>query len=706
MEDNVSKIKDRLDVVDVLSSYMKLQKAGINYKGRCPFHNEKTPSFFVSPERQIWHCFGCAKGGDMFEFVKEIESVDFPEALKILANRAGIELEQYKPRPGESVDTKQRLMAVVELACKFFEKQFQSTLGKEALAYLHDRGLTDETIKEFRLGFAPDDWESLSQFLLSRGYTEKEIVDAGMAIFRRSRSFGEAGVSSESASVANEVGRVASDSEGPSKNGIYDRFRSRIMFPIFEVNGEVVGFTGRTFESPKVNSGEVQLDREAGSMAKYVNTPQTLIYDKSRVLYGLSKAKLEIKKADRCILVEGNMDALMSFQAGVRNVVASSGTALTPTHLRLLQRYTKNLGFCFDTDQAGAMATRRGIGLALAQQFNIQVLEINDSECKDPADYVKKYASLPAGRDHHPWVDVAASAKPVIDYYFDRARSSYNPTSAQSKSEIIAAVAPFVKRLSAHVERAHWIAQLAALLRVPEPAIAADIASFKDDLDAYINRAGEETGEPAAKPKVAVAQQPLDAIHEMLLSVVLKNPSAIREQVLTLPEHVLDERVLGMMRAIVQEDPFEFSTFVARYSGEDAMQLEFAHLRSQELWSDFTDENLPVEFHNLVTLLRRRAIQARLAALQFDVKEAEAAKDASRLAQLAGEFNELARQLITTHHPYGPEEKQKQEKPETKAESKTNLEQKTQGQSQTETVEEELRESEDLSFERSGYGEE
>lgn len=632
MEDNVSKVKDRLDVVDVLSSYMKLQKAGINYKGRCPFHSEKTPSFFVSPERQIWHCFGCSKGGDMFEFVKEIESVDFPEALKILASRAGIELEQYKPKPGESADIKQRLLAVVELATKFFEKQFQSTLGKEALAYLYNRGLTDETIKEFRLGFAPDDWEALSQFLLGRGYSEKEIVDAGMAIQRPAER----------------------------QKGIYDRFRSRIMFPIFEVNGQVVGFTGRTFESPKLNSGEVRLDQPVSSMAKYVNTPQTLVYDKSRVLYGLSKAKLEIKKSDRCVLVEGNMDALMSFQAGVRNVVASSGTALTPTHLRLLQRYTKNLGFCFDTDQAGAMATRRGIGLALAQQFNIQIVGLgNDPEIKDPADYVKKHGSK--------WSEVVAGAKPVVEYYFDLARSSYNPTSAESKSQIIAAVAPFVKRLPAQVERAHWVAQLASLLRVPEPAIAADINAYKDDLDSYISRGGEgEEQKLPVSPKATKNQEPLDAVHEMLLSVVLKNPAAVRDQVLGLSENLLEPRVFAMMRDIVQENPFEFKDFVARFSGEEAMRLEFAHLRSQELWQEFTDRDLPVEFHNLITLVRRRNIQGRLASLQFDVKEAEAAKDSSRLAQLAGEFKELARQLIITHNPYASEEKQNQGQKESK----------------------------------------
>ena len=627
MEDNVSKIKDRLDVVEVLSGYMKLQKAGINYKGRCPFHNEKTPSFFVSPERQIWHCFGCAKGGDMFEFVKEIESVEFREALKILASKAGIELEQFQPKPGESVDAKQKLYEITELATKFFEKQFQSSSGKEALAYLRERGLTDATIAEFRLGWAPNDWESLSVYLQTQGYQEKDIVEAGMAIKRSAES---------------------------GREGIYDRFRSRIMFPIFEVAGQVVGFTARVFEPSSAKSGQLGLAKSGESMAKYVNTPQTLIYDKSRVLYGLSKAKIDIKKSDRCILVEGNMDALMSYQVGVRNVVASSGTALTPAHLRLLQRYTKNLGFCFDMDQAGAMATRRGIGLALAQQFNISILEIKDPECKDPADYIRKYARLSDGQGPK-WSEVADGAKPVIDYYFDRARSSYNPTSVESKKQIISAVAPFVKRLAGNVEKAHWVAQLASLLRVPESAISSDIATFKDDLDAYAHEA--VISNTSASVQAVAPREAPDVINEMILSLVLKAPTLLRDEIMAIPNDLVDDRIMNIIRQVVDSESFEFKTFVARFSGEEALQLEFAHLRAQELWQGFDDETLKIEFHNVINTARRRLINARLTNLQFDVKEAEANKDQNRLAQLAGEFNELARQLILTHHPYGSKEK-------------------------------------------------
>src|SRR3989344_919732 len=408
----------------------------MNFKARCPFHNEKTPSFVVSPERQVWHCFGCSKGGDMFGFVKEIEGVEFIDALRVLAAKAGIELRSFDPAVK---DDKVRLYEVCESATKFFEKQFLSNAGKRALEYLQGRGVDDNTVKEFRLGFAPNDWNALGTFLRDCGYSENETVEAGLAIKRNDGS------------------------------GAYDRFRSRIMFPISDLNGQVAGFTGRIFESD---------DKEA---AKYINTPQTRIYDKGRILYGLDKAKMDIKRADQCVLVEGNMDALMSHQAGVKNVVASSGTALTPTHLKLLQRYTTNLDFCLDTDQAGVMATKRGIGLALAQNFSVKIISVEDEECKDPADYVKKHGEK--------WGHIAQAAKPVVEFYFDKARQSYNPASAESKKSMILALAPFVKRLVSSVEKSHWVSQLALLLRTNEDAVRKDIEITKDELDMYSREA-------------------------------------------------------------------------------------------------------------------------------------------------------------------------------------------------------------------------
>src|SRR3989344_1869094 len=286
MDDNISKIKDKVDVVDLVQSYVKLQKAGVNYKARCPFHNEKSGSFFVSPERQISHCFGCGLGGDIFGFIKQIEGVEFPEALRILATRAGVELSTWKPNP-EYQNAKTRLLEISELAAKFFGKQLhESITGKKALAYLKDRGLTDESIEKFKLGYAPESWDGLGNFL-ARNFDIKHIADAGLLVKK------DAG-------------------------GYYDRFRSRIVFPIFDMNNQIVGFTARIFGENKDES-----------VAKYVNTPQTAIYDKSRILYGMNFAKLDMRRKNKALVVEGNMDVIMSHQAGATHAAASSGTGLT-----------------------------------------------------------------------------------------------------------------------------------------------------------------------------------------------------------------------------------------------------------------------------------------------------------------------------------------------------------------------------------------
>ena len=596
MEDNVSKIKDRLDIVDVISGYLKLQKAGQNYKARCPFHNEKTPSFVVSPERQVWHCFGCSKGGDMFSFIQEIEGVEFIDALRILAAKAGIELESFDPAVK---DDKARLYDVCEASAKFFEKQFLSSAGKRALEYLKDRGVREETAGEFRLGFAPNDWNSLGTFLRDCGYSENEIVEAGLAIKRNDGS------------------------------GVYDRFRSRIMFPIFDLNGQVVGFTGRIFESD---------DKEA---AKYINTPQTRIYDKSRILYGLNKAKTEIKRADQCVLVEGNMDALMSYQAGVKNVVASSGTALTPNHLRLLQRYTTNLGFCFDTDQAGAMATRRGIGLALSQNFNIKVVEINDKECKDPADLVRKNAEG--------WSKVVVEAKPVLEFYFNKAKANYNPESTDSKKSVISALAPFLKRLTSQIEKAHWITQLSFFLRAKEEAIEADVASAKDDLEMYnlTNDQRPTTNDQEIKSGLSVVSSeslvPVDLLSETLLSLVIKDPILFKDDLKNINPELLDpytaEAIIKL--AAIKSDKINDLLKDFREINQ-SYKLEFAYLKSQEFWKDSKDEDLRTEFNNLINKLEERHLRTKLEKIGLEMRAMDGKE--KRLA-LAAEANKILNRL-------------------------------------------------------------
>ena len=360
---------------------------GANYRARCPFHSEKKPSFFVSPARQIWHCFGaCSEGGDIFKFVMKIEGVEFGDALKILAQKAGVELKKERP---ELKTARRRLYEICELACRFFEKQLQeSSAGREAKEYLLNRGITKETIREWRLGYAPDNWQALCDFLVGRGYLREEVRKAGLAL--------------KSEKTAN----------------FYDRFRGRIIFPIFDLHSRVIGFGGRIFKKSKTESEE--------EPAKYINTPTTLLYDKGKVLYGLNRAGVEIRKRDFCILVEGYIDAIMVSQAGFKNVVATSGTALTNFQLKVLKRYSDNLLTAFDMDIAGDSATKRGIELAQSLGFNIKIITMPQE--KDPADIIFQ--------DSKQWERLVQTPKSIHDFYFDTTLSRFDKNTLEGKKEI------------------------------------------------------------------------------------------------------------------------------------------------------------------------------------------------------------------------------------------------------------------------------
>ncbi|MCX6712416.1 MAG: DNA primase [Candidatus Vogelbacteria bacterium] len=322
MASSVEQIKAKLSIVDVVGSYLKLEKAGINYRGKCPFHNEKTPSFFVSLARGSYHCFGCNRGGDIISFVQDIEGLDFIEALRILAERAGVELEPL--HRGEGLATN-RLFTLLDEATKFYTQQLDLALNKKARDYLIERGLTEESIKNFRVGFAPDGWRGVYDHLIRLGFNEGEMIKVGLVI--------------------------ANTKAGPQASRGYDRFRSRLMFPIANPNGKVVGFSGRIFGA------------ETETTAKYINSPQTELYNKSKILYGYDRAKQAMRQQDECIFVEGQMDLIMSHQAGATNTVAVSGTALTTEHIQLVKRLTDNIVLANDYDLAGLKASLRAINL-------------------------------------------------------------------------------------------------------------------------------------------------------------------------------------------------------------------------------------------------------------------------------------------------------------------------------------------------------
>ena len=435
VDSQAEEIKNRLNITDVVGSYVKLTKTGINYRGICPFHSEKGPSFFVSPNRQMFKCFGCGAGGDIFEFIKKIEGVEFGDALRILADKAGVVLKRINP---ELRTERQRLYEICDLATSFFEKQLHgSEWGRKAKEYLLKRGISEDSIKKWRLGYSPDTWQGLSDFLVSRGYNREEIVKAGLA-------------------VTSEKG-----------NNPYDRFRGRIIFPIFDLNSQVVGFGARIFK-----------EADKKETAKYINTPQTLLYDKSNVLYGMNYAKVAVRKNNQCVLTEGYTDAIMAHQAGFENTVAVSGTALTSRHLTILKRYTENLLLSFDMDVAGDTATKKGINLAESQGFNIKV--INSYAEKDPADIILEDPKI--------WENAVKEARTIMDYYFDSAFSAFGGSasggvgiSAENKKKISKIILPAIKRIQNKIEQSHWIQKLSGMLGVGENAILEELKNVKEE---------------------------------------------------------------------------------------------------------------------------------------------------------------------------------------------------------------------------------
>lgn len=413
----IEDIKSRLNIVDVTQGYLKLEKAGGNFKACCPFHHERTPSFFISPSRQTYHCFGCNKGGDVISFVEEIEGLDFQGALKLLADRAGVTLT--RERPGAK-DERDAIFGAMELATKFYE----AVLPKfpEAVSYLTGRGLKDETIKSFRVGFAPDEWRSLGDFLTKKGIKEEVMERAGLIV--------------------------------RSPKGFYDRFRGRVMFPITDSSGRVIAFSGRILKE------EAGKTLGASASAKYVNSPETEVFHKSRALFGFSQARDAIRSADSCVLVEGQMDLILSHQAGVKNTVASSGTALTIDHLEMIKRFTKNIVLAFDADDAGISAAHRAVELALRQDMLVRIASLPKG--MDPADIARK--------DPSHWVDAVKDAKQVIDLYLELLPSLHSEK-AELRAKVTEIIVPFVALLKSPIDQGHYVGEISKILGIKEEPV-------------------------------------------------------------------------------------------------------------------------------------------------------------------------------------------------------------------------------------------
>ena len=406
MQDAKEEVRARLNIEDVIGEYVQLKRAGRNFKGLSPFTSERTPSFTVSPEKHIWHDFSSGKGGDVFSFVMEVEGLDFRAALEQLARKAGVDLSQYDSRhDGELAKRKKRALEANELAARYFQQNLLK--NPHALDYvLQKRRFTKEILSTFRIGYAPDTGDSLVRLLEQRGFTKKELSEAGL------------------------VNRFGGD-----------LFRGRVMIPLMDAGGRVIGFTGRILEDdPKA--------------PKYLNTPQTVIYDKSRHVFGLSQAKESIRRGDGAVVVEGNLDVVASHMAGVDQVVATAGTAMTEYHLKALSRLSHNVKLAFDADKAGLAATERALPIAQVVGVNLTIVSL-PGEAKDPDELIQKDPNL--------WREAIDNSQPVVDWILDQYQQREDLTTAAGKRSFTSAALTVIRGLSDVVEQEHYQARVAQM---------------------------------------------------------------------------------------------------------------------------------------------------------------------------------------------------------------------------------------------------
>ncbi|OHB18514.1 MAG: DNA primase [Parcubacteria group bacterium RIFCSPHIGHO2_01_FULL_56_18] len=555
MTDTVQQIKDRLNIVDVVSQYVKLDRAGQNMRARCPFHAERTPSFIVSPDRGTYHCFGCGVGGDMFSFIEAIEGVDFKGALKILAEKAGVELVYSKGgSPAGEKDEKDRLFEAMEAATIFF----QSHLDDAAKKYLKERGLEAATMNAFRIGWAGDSWTELSDHLRAKKFTEKEIVDAGLA----------------------------KGGDKSASRRITDKFRNRIMFPIADTAGRVVAFSGRTF-GPNAHP----------DAPKYLNSPETPLYHKSRILYGFDRAKQTIRKHNFAILVEGQLDLILSHQAGWANTVAVSGTAFTVEHSALLKRMSENLVIALDADAAGFKAAARAARASLQQGLHVKVAQL--PEGLDPADLILK-----EGADA--WKERIREAKDIITFLLDVLEAHAKAKDAFRRA-VETIVLPFLTDVQSPIAREQYQKEIAKRLGVSESAVASATKLVKPEPQPVVTK---ENVRPADAPN-RIKQ----AYGLLIWQESMKEPSLDTDEYAKELEEAIGAEAMDELRRTPLKDKEVLRFFAEQLHGKNG------HLKR--------------DAKTLLTILTRERLQRELEANTDAMKLAEEEGNEEMIAELA-----------------------------------------------------------------------
>lgn len=591
-EDVIRRVRDSVDIYDIVSGYVSLKKAGKNWLGLCPFHSEKTPSFNVNPAKQIFHCFGCGVGGDAFKFLELQEGLNFPEAVKQLASRAGITLPESRPRQDErkSDDERKALLKITAEAADYFRRELEGPAASAAWAYLAKRGLTETVIRDFSLGYARPEWDGLLKHLRQKGHPPALLEKAGLIVKR---------------------------SEG---EGHYDRFRGRIIFPIRDISGNVIAFGGRVMDD---------------SLPKYLNSPETPLYSKSNVLYCLDQAKEPARKQGYFIIVEGYLDAIACHQYGAKNAVATLGTALTDGHLRLMRRFAQKLMLIFDPDPAGVKATLRGFELFAGSGMKVNVVSLPDGD--DPDTFLKK-------KGYEAFAACLKGSVKFMDFVLDQVVKDGATASIDEKVEREAEMLRFIARLPSGIEQDHYLKKTAEALNVDEATLRQDMAKQRTAHAGPRERTA--TGSTAA-----TGQRP--RAEEMLLHLMLRDESVARsllEQIT--PEDFTDplyrraaERIFSVLKSGGELHPRSLAV-----AGDDELSRLISHYSVLEIaYSDQTgtDQNQKVSLEktcaDCVDRIRQHGSAKRMKSLLASIHEAESRGDKDRLRSLQEELVQMRR---------------------------------------------------------------
>jgi DNA primase len=574
-------VKSRLNIEDVISEYVQLKRTGRNFKGKSPWTDEKTPSFIVSPEKQIWHDFSSGKGGDIFSFVMEMEGLDFKGTLDVLARKAGVDLDDYKTSQNQtSGKLKNSALEVLKLATRFYQTQL--TANRQALEYLiNERGFTKQTIITWQLGYAPNVGHALRDFLTRKGFTTEEMKRAGLVVERQRREA--------------------------------DMFRGRIMIPLSDSRGQVVGFTARLLE-------------DEPNAPKYINTPQTITYDKSRNVFGLNLAKDAIRRQGFVVVVEGNMDVIASHQAGVTNVVASAGTAMTEQHLRELKRFTGDIRLSFDADRAGLAATERVIPVAQKVEVSLRIITIKDA--KDPDELIRK--------DVKHWQKAIESSVYATDWLIETYKNQLDISTASGKTAFTDALLPTIRRLTDPVEQEHYLKQIAQLTDTSFEAIKAKLDTRLPNLP--VTR--------LKKPKLKFG--PIDPnaleyqrLQNHLLGMVLMQPK-LRDLLKSLKDVYFSEGPSRELYEFLKQHPdFNGDPKVAASLQEIGDYVKIITLQYEELYQELSSDDLRDQARSLVHRLIDRYVKIQKHALAQAMQVANSEDEVKQLVRKADKLNEL-----------------------------------------------------------------